>query len=139
MYLIRFGPPNAIASQTANGVVTFSAGPRFYYNQKKRITYGKQVPNLIGSYFGFNIGTRMLPVRPVWNPSEVPHYFTDNLSLIPHVGWQLKILKHGFVDVRLGIKCAYGDPRRTRHFFPKNAEKFWQILPVSQLRAGFAF
>lgn len=139
MYFLRFGGNHPSPSQTANGVVAVSVGPRFYYHQKKRITYGRQVSNLVGSYVGLNLGTRMLPVRPAWNPDDVPHYFSDNLSLIPHLGWQVKILKHGFVDIRLGFKAAYGDPKRTQHFFPKHTEKFWQILPVSQFRAGFAF
>lgn len=139
MYLIRFGEPHPSIAQTATGVATLAIGPRFYYQQKNRITYGRQVSNLVGSYIGLNIGTRMLPVRPDWNPANVPHYFTDNVSIVPHLGWQLKILKHGFVDIRLGLKAAYGDPKRTRHFFPKDADKFWQILPVSRLRAGLAF
>ncbi|MBL7825144.1 MAG: hypothetical protein JNJ57_00830 [Saprospiraceae bacterium] len=103
--------------------ISMNLQPKWYFLQKRRIAKGKSGNNLSGLFGGITLGaTRQ------WE-TEATYALNDDLLyyLAPHVGAQLRLFKHGFVQYKFGV-------------FSQGTQI--TVEPAgfyAELRAGFAF
>ena len=101
-------------SQSWSGSYSFE--PRYYYNLKKRIAYGKSASNLSANYVSLLNGMDFYK-----NPNG------DLQGLKRHTGFvyevQRRLVKNGFFDVNAGIAKVY-DGTFVDGLFPRSSGLF---------------
>jgi hypothetical protein len=89
---------------------TYDISPRYYYNLKRRIAYGKSANNLSANYlspiFGFDVIKKYI--------FSGNSYFDNGYGLSRrHVGFlygvQRRLIKNGFIDVNAGLARVLDD------------------------------
>lgn len=110
--------------------VAFSAEPRWYFLQKRRVALGKSGNNLSGVYGALN-------ARYYWRYSDfIKNFYGGNAwvhgpQLSPIVGFQYRLFRNGFVNYKFGV--AWDKVRFDRLKFSDPSHLF------SELKIGLAF
>ncbi|MEO1217040.1 MAG: hypothetical protein AAFY45_26175 [Bacteroidota bacterium] len=132
----EFGKSNL---KLRDGILSLTLEPRFYLGMQRRMFFKQSKNNFSSNYVSLAFSTRLIELNRGFSATDNSRYlYSDNFGIAPLFGVQRRILKWIFVDFNLGIRVSYGDPLRTRLFFPKDSGKVWQIAPHTTLKLGLA-
>ncbi|MEM6800690.1 MAG: hypothetical protein AAF696_04755 [Bacteroidota bacterium] len=122
-----------------DGIISLTLEPRYYLGMKKRMFFKQSKNNFSANYLSLAISTRLIELNRGFTATDNSRLlYSDNFGIAPLFGVQRRILKRILLDFNLGMRFSYGDPLRTRIFFPKNAEMVWQLAPYTTLKLGVA-
>lgn len=139
-YFVAYKQAGVSKLKLGNGLLTLQVEPRYYLGMNRRMFFKQSKNNFSANYVSLALSTRLLELNRGFSATDNARYlYSDNFGVAPLFGIQRRILKWIFLDFNIGMRLSFGDPVRTRLFFPKdNRSKVWQVLPHTTLRLGFA-
>ena len=122
-----------------DGIISLSLEARYYLGMRRRMFFKQSKNNFSANYLSLAVSTRLIELNRGFTATDNSRLlYSDNFGIAPLFGVQRRILKRIFIDFNLGMRFSYGDPLRTRLFFPKDSETVWQLSPYTTLKLGVA-
>ena len=134
--------PHKVQPRAWNGMISLEAGPRYYYNLRRRIRMSRSADNLSANYLSLVATTRL--VFPRKDPRVVEplgNFYFHRISVSPVYGIQRRIGRWMYVDVQTGFRLFshdVGDPATGFIISTPHFER-WKVSPFSTVRFGVAF
>ena len=128
-YYFNNGSSEGLARVSANswsGAYSFS--PRYYYNLKKRMAYGKSANNLSANYISSINGFDIL-LKSKYSDFGINKFHTGIVY-----GMQRRLVKNGYFDINAGVAKAL-DGTWVDSIFPRRSGLFL----VLNFKVGYAF